>query len=105
MTGEKLLPCPFCGGAAKHIHRPDGSGWAHTDWVSCTGPCGASTAAFETKDEAVAAWNSRHTTARREAFRAGAEAMREAAFKSLKETGRYESSVLVRALPIPEVPE
>jgi Lar family restriction alleviation protein len=54
-----LLPCPFCGGEAKFYHRPDDSGWSNTDWVSCAGDCGASTCMHETKQEAIAAWNTR----------------------------------------------
>jgi Lar family restriction alleviation protein len=54
-----LLPCPFCGGEAKFYHRPDDSGWSNTDWVSCAGDCGASTCMHETKEEAIAAWNTR----------------------------------------------
>jgi Lar family restriction alleviation protein len=54
-----LLPCPFCGGEAKFYHRPDDSGWSNTDWVSCSGDCGASTCMHETKEEAIAAWNTR----------------------------------------------
>ena len=56
---DELKPCPFCGGDAKHYHRDDNSGWENTDWVGCTDICGASTACYETKDLAVAVWNTR----------------------------------------------
>jgi Lar family restriction alleviation protein len=57
---EAMLPCPFCGGEAKHYHRPDTTGWSNTDWVSCSDDdCGVSTAMEETKAEAIAAWNRR----------------------------------------------
>ena len=58
MTDE-LKPCPFCGGEAKYYHRDDDSGWSNTDWVSCSGDCGASTCMHETKEQAVSAWNTR----------------------------------------------
>jgi Lar family restriction alleviation protein len=59
-TDEALLPCPFCGGSAKHYHRPDTTGWSNTDWVSCSDDdCGVSTALEETKAGAIAAWNRR----------------------------------------------
>jgi len=50
-----LLPCPFCGGEAKYYHRPDTTGWSNTEWVCCSGDCGASTC----MQEAIAAWNTR----------------------------------------------
>lgn len=55
-----LLPCPFCGGEARYYHRPDTTGWSNTEWVSCVGDCGASTCMHETKEEAIAAWNTRN---------------------------------------------
>jgi hypothetical protein len=59
---EDLKPCPFCGGDAEHYYRADDSGWENTDWVGCTGNCGASTACYETKDLAVTVWNTRIDT-------------------------------------------
>ena len=56
----ELLPCPFCGGEARYYHRPDTTGWSNTDWVSCSGDCGASTCMHETKKEAISAWNTRN---------------------------------------------
>lgn len=59
-TPYALLRCPFCGGEAKHYHRPDMTGWSNTDWVSCSDDdCGVSTAMEETKAGAIAAWNRR----------------------------------------------
>jgi Lar family restriction alleviation protein len=55
----ELLPCPFCGCAARYYHRPDTTGWRNTEWVCCSGDCGASTCMHETKEEAIAAWNTR----------------------------------------------
>lgn len=65
MTNDKaleaaLLPCPFCGGDAKHYHRDEGSGWSNTDWVCCENDeCGCGTCLHETADIAIAAWNRR----------------------------------------------
>jgi Lar family restriction alleviation protein len=59
-TPDALLPCPFCGGSAKHYHRPDTTGWSNTDWVSCSDDdCGVSTALEEAKAGAIATWNRR----------------------------------------------
>lgn len=58
MTDTELLPCPFCGGAAKLFHdtsSDDERNWVFVvecaDWT-CTD-------ARKTKAEAIAAWNRR----------------------------------------------
>lgn len=60
----ELKPCPFCGGEAEAFHRSNTGAtaewWGPVDnWVSCTGDCGAATCMHDTKDEAIAAWNTR----------------------------------------------
>lgn len=51
-----LLPCPFCGGAAKlkvtAFSRPA------QRWVECS-DCGGSSSAYVSAESAQAAWNSR----------------------------------------------
>lgn len=61
---ERLLPCPFCGGEAKHTSRANegNSGWQHDvdHWVYCTSDdCLADIGMCETKDEAIRMWNTR----------------------------------------------
>ena len=48
-----LLPCPFCGGEARHVEPF----WRHNE-VRCTA-CGAETDTYDTMNEAIAAWNCR----------------------------------------------
>lgn len=52
---EKLLNCPFCGGAAQSFEAPSVEGWHH---VGC-GPCQATSGCRQTEAEAIAAWNAR----------------------------------------------
>lgn len=59
-----LKPCPFCGGEAVDFYRANTGATADwcgpvDHWVCCTGECGASTCMHGTKDEAIAAWNTR----------------------------------------------
>lgn len=53
---EQLKKCPFCGGEAKALTRSDG--YEFTEYVMC-GNCEAESGWFKTKDEAIAAWNTR----------------------------------------------
>lgn len=53
-----LLPCPFCGGAAKLTDHEDCDVGGR--WVVCT-PCGAARWGDQ-PDEAIAAWNTRTNT-------------------------------------------
>ena len=63
---EKLKPCPFCGGKAEyHCEEHDWSdcGYLSTAkyydaYVECEN-CGARTEIFDTKEEAISAWNKR----------------------------------------------
>lgn len=48
----ELIPCPFCGGGAKHAFGMD------EHWVLCT-VCGASGKMAHTRQHAVDAWNTR----------------------------------------------
>src|SRR5438045_163717 len=54
---SELLPCPFCGRRAAVLPTDDGEYRAYCwDWEAC--PVGPSVS-YETKDQAIAAWNSR----------------------------------------------
>jgi hypothetical protein len=62
---EAMLPCPFCGGEPmlddfSTSYRPDSSPSWH---VICKGPCSVEvcTYGYDTKAEAIAAWNTRST--------------------------------------------
>jgi Lar family restriction alleviation protein len=50
---EELLPCPFCGGAAKIVHHHKYAVTARCMACECDGPD------VETEAEAIAAWNLR----------------------------------------------
>ena len=52
MLSAELMPCPFCGGVAKHTFVMD------DHWVSCT-VCGVSGKIANTRQHAVDAWNTR----------------------------------------------
>lgn len=57
MDEFKLKPCPFCGGTAGTI----GDSVVEEDpafWVRCW-ECGAETSVYNTKEEAIEAWNRR----------------------------------------------
>lgn len=55
MNNTELKPCPFCGSTA--IRR-----WGEQDniipWIQCEN-CMVSTGTYETKEEAIEAWNRR----------------------------------------------
>jgi len=49
----KPLPCPFCGGVSIPMHKDSGFYSVQCD------DCGSTTSDFDTKAEAIAAWNKR----------------------------------------------
>lgn len=56
---DKLLPCPFCGGAATADHQDNGVG---SFWIVCDnvkGGCGCEGPYHQTPEDAEAAWNRR----------------------------------------------
>jgi len=53
MANETLKPCPFCGGEGKLFFAAD-----RVFYVSCES-CGTTSDWFDTKAEAIAAWNRR----------------------------------------------
>lgn len=63
---EELKPCPFCGGKAEYYcEEHDWSDWGYIStakyydaYVECE-KCGARTELFDTKQEAIDAWNKR----------------------------------------------
>lgn len=86
-----LKPCPFCGGEAVDFYRANTGATADwcgpvDHWVCCTGECGASTCMHGTKDEAVAAWNTR-TADRIEALEAENERLRGVLLRIADEMG------------------
>ena len=52
MLRAELMPCPFCGGVAKHTYVID------EHWCFCTA-CGASVKTANTRQHAIDAWNTR----------------------------------------------
>jgi Lar family restriction alleviation protein len=72
-TKAALLPCPFCGGEAALLDAgpwPDG----HYTWspMCISGPCAVWNTYYDTKAEAIAAWNRRaHIASETSAYEAG----------------------------------
>lgn len=59
MDGNKLMPCPFCGGAAKMLVKKGFTGKIVLYASVACESCKASTAPFDTEETAAEAWNSR----------------------------------------------
>jgi formate dehydrogenase maturation protein FdhE len=55
---EELISCPFCGGEASltHVEFNDGDIWYNPNCEVCNGGWNEN---YETKEEAVKAWNKR----------------------------------------------
>lgn len=58
MSGP-LKPCPFCGSAIVAVDDNAMHGWWCPEWIAWCRNCAARTARFDSKDEAIAAWNRR----------------------------------------------
>ena len=59
-----LLPCPFCGGEAKHYAFDPGDPFEPEHGVGCPG-CEATMGGFDTWEQAISAWNTRPSPWRR----------------------------------------
>ena len=53
MTEQKLKPCPFCGGKAETYP------YYFNEWYIGCGECSCDLGVFDTKEEAIEAWNKR----------------------------------------------
>ena len=70
MSEQELKPCPFCGSKAKYTYHSNAnlSGWQYfaDHWVYCDndkeGVCAVHQGMFETKEQAITAWNTRHAS-------------------------------------------
>lgn len=62
---SELKPCPFCGGDADwYISTADAmisllGEPSENNFIQCDGECGANTAIYKTKEQAIKAWNTR----------------------------------------------
>lgn len=65
VSADELLPCPFCSSTRVAIGR-DRSAYSNGGWeVACKWDgCGGSAGGFNSRDEAVSAWNRRDYRAR-----------------------------------------
>lgn len=113
--GQKLLPCPFCGGEAERVDVPaeadydDGAGGSFIQCRRCVASTGLH---YEFKENLVSSWNDRakplpavERTIANEALRRAAEAAALEPDFSMKteyamgyERGRNEAATKVRAL-------
>lgn len=65
MSNYELLPCPFCGGEAHthdfswHASQFAGHIFANPYWQVICSECRAAIGDFDTRDEAIEAWNTR----------------------------------------------
>lgn len=73
---ETLRLCPFCGGEAQIPPREDQEWFPEKGaWTVWCKECGSEISCFDTKEEALAAWNRRHISS---VFRHVAEKIRNA---------------------------
>ncbi len=91
----------------------DGSHYS-LEWLNCRilsqhttleAAMAAAQADYETRILAALEWDAAPDTARSEAFRAGAEAMRESIAREFDELWHAGVAEAIRTLPLPEVPE
>lgn len=57
---SELKPCPFCGGKGTVTLYPTVGGNWRLAYVVCCNECWAKTGYYDTRREAVEAWNWRH---------------------------------------------
>lgn len=60
---QELRPCPFCGYEAEYDKEHDQFGGAEFDVIQCKN-CATQTALWNSKENALIAWNTRHEASR-----------------------------------------